>query len=84
MRSSLLSSKIHRRHGSLLQSWQAPPPLRTASAVSALLFLGAIWAVLSVAGVVRVRQRRTNRRGVLVRRDRGRGHFSRFSSHTSR
>ena len=30
------------------------PTLRVASAVSALLFLGAIWAVLSGAGVVRV------------------------------
>lgn len=32
-----------------------PSTLRVASAVSALLFLGAIWAVLSGAGVVRVR-----------------------------
>jgi hypothetical protein len=31
-----------------------PSTLRIASAVSALLFLGAIWAVLSGAGVVRV------------------------------
>jgi hypothetical protein len=31
-----------------------PPTLRMASAVSALLFLGAVWAVLSGAGVVRV------------------------------
>jgi hypothetical protein len=31
-----------------------PSTLRVASAVSALLFLGAIWAVLSGAGVVRV------------------------------
>jgi hypothetical protein len=32
-----------------------PSTLRVASAVSALLFLGAIWAVLSGAGVVRAR-----------------------------